>query len=58
MDVHDNLIGGTWSSGAGAADNINPSNTDDVVGRYARADAADADAAISAAAPFSISIAF
>jgi len=50
MEIHGNLIGGNWISGAGAADNINPSNTDDVVGRYARAEAADVDAAITAAA--------
>ena len=50
MDVHGNLIDGNWISGAGAADNINPSNTNDVVGRYARAEAADVDAAITAAA--------
>ena len=50
MDVHDNLIGGAWSPGAGATENINPSNTDDVVGRYARAEAGDVDAAVGAAA--------
>ena len=49
MDVHDNLIGGAWSPGAGATDNINPSNTNDVVGRYARAEAGDVETAVGAA---------
>ena len=47
--MHKNFIGGEWVDGADAADNINPSDTRDVVGRYARADAAQARAAIAAA---------
>jgi acyl-CoA reductase-like NAD-dependent aldehyde dehydrogenase len=47
-DLHRNLIGGEWVDGE-AIDNINPSNTGDVVGRYARASAADAQSAIAAA---------
>jgi aldehyde dehydrogenase (NAD+) len=47
--VQRNLIGGQWVEGATATDNINPSNTNDVVGRYAAASRADADAAIKAA---------
>ena len=48
MTVHQNLIAGEWV-GSNAVGNINPSNTDDVVGEYARATAEDATAAIAAA---------
>ena len=41
---------GLTSPGADANRNVNPSNLDDVVGEYARADAAQAQAAIAAAA--------
>ena len=37
--MHANLIGGAWVDGADVARNVNPSNTADVVGEYARADA-------------------
>jgi len=47
--MNKNFIGGEWIDGADAADNVNPSDTRDVVGRYARADAAQARAAIAAA---------
>lgn len=43
------LIGGEWVAGATVARNINPSNTDDVVGEYAYADQRLADEAIAAA---------
>jgi aldehyde dehydrogenase (NAD+) len=48
MTIHQNLIGGTWT-GADAIENINPSDTSDVIGLYARADASDVSAAIAAA---------
>ncbi|MGX1100918.1 aldehyde dehydrogenase family protein [Amorphus sp. MBR-141] len=48
MGLHENLIGGAWVGGE-AVPNVNPSNTDDVVGDYARGTAADADAAVAAA---------
>ncbi|RVH27251.1 aldehyde dehydrogenase family protein, partial [Sinorhizobium meliloti] len=48
MTLHQNLIAGEWVGGDGVA-NINPSNTDDVVGEYGRASAEDAKAAIAAA---------
>lgn len=48
MTIHQNLIDGTWT-GADAIENINPSDTSDVVGLYARADASDVNAAIAAA---------
>ncbi len=48
-DVHPNLIAGSWVKGGDVTRNINPSNTDDVVGDYARASASDTGAAIAAA---------
>lgn len=44
-----NLINGEWVEGARTSRNINPSDTRDVVGEYAQADAAQAQAAIGAA---------
>ena len=48
MTLHQNLIAGEWVGGDGVA-NVNPSNTNDIVGEYARASAEDANAAIAAA---------
>lgn len=48
MTLHANLIDGEWIKGEAIA-NINPSNTNDVVGDYARASTADAEQAIAAA---------
>ncbi|MCF3638891.1 aldehyde dehydrogenase family protein [Rhizobium sp. TRM95111] len=48
MTIHQNLIAGEWV-GSDAVKNINPSNTNDVVGEYARASADDAKNAIAAA---------
>jgi aldehyde dehydrogenase (NAD+) len=45
-----NYIDGAWVDGASTSANINPSNTDDVIGHYAQADAQQADLAIAAAA--------
>jgi alpha-ketoglutaric semialdehyde dehydrogenase len=47
--MHDNYINGEWTQGARASRNINPSDTRDVVGEYAQADAAQTGAAIAAA---------
>ncbi len=44
-----NLIGGEWRGGASARPNVNPSNIDDVVDRYAEASASDVGDAIAAA---------
>jgi acyl-CoA reductase-like NAD-dependent aldehyde dehydrogenase len=44
-----NYIGGTWVPAVAAAPNINPSNLNDVIADYARAQPAEADAAIAAA---------
>ncbi len=46
-DLHKNLIDGEWVGGE-AVPNINPSNTDEVVGHYARATADDVQRAIAA----------
>jgi aldehyde dehydrogenase (NAD+) len=44
-----NLINGEWVAGARTSRNINPSDTRDLVGEYAQADAAQAREAIAAA---------
>ena len=44
-----NYIGGEWVAGADWAPNRNPSDLQDVIGEYAQADAAQANAAIAAA---------
>ena len=48
-ELHRNLIAGDWVEGEGETENINPSNTEEVVGTYARASKADTDRAIAAA---------
>ncbi|MBB5042604.1 aldehyde dehydrogenase family protein [Shinella fusca] len=48
MTIHQNLIAGEWV-GADGVKNINPSNTNDVIGEYARASVEDTKAAIAAA---------
>ena len=48
MELHANLIDGDWVEGE-AVPNVNPANTAEVVGHYARATAADAERAIAAA---------
>src|SRR6266849_3892962 len=47
--VFGNFINGAWAEGAGEYANTNPSDTRDVVGRYARASEAQAREAIGAA---------
>jgi aldehyde dehydrogenase (NAD+) len=49
MNAHANFIGGRWTPGAEAAPNINPSDTRDVIGEFARGSASEALAAIDAA---------
>ena len=44
-----NFIGGEWLEGVNAADNINPSDTSDIIGEYAHASAAQTQQAIEAA---------
>ncbi len=48
-DIFRNYIGGEWVAGNTVSINRNPSDTNDVVGEYAQADAAQARAAIAAA---------
>ena len=45
-----NYINGAWVDGASSSANINPSNTADIIGHYAQADAQQAAMAIAAAA--------
>src|SRR3954469_6723280 len=49
MAVHQNYINGEWAKAPSGAPNVNPSNTADVVGEYARADEAQVRTAIAAA---------
>ncbi|MBZ0147132.1 MAG: aldehyde dehydrogenase family protein, partial [Pseudorhodoplanes sp.] len=50
MTIHaKNFIGGEWVEAKDYAQDLNPSNTKDVVGEYPRASAADAERAIAAA---------
>ena len=44
-----NFVGGAWVEGSGASRNVNPSNTNDVVGEYARASKAQTGEAVAAA---------
>ncbi|MCK1524412.1 aldehyde dehydrogenase family protein [Bradyrhizobium sp. 17] len=44
-----NFIGGEWVDGSAVTKNINPSDTNDVVGEYAKADKAQTEKAIAAA---------
>ncbi|MDI4632467.1 aldehyde dehydrogenase family protein [Pelomonas sp. V22] len=44
-----NYIAGQWLDGVAARPNINPSDTEDLIGHYAQADAAQAESAIAAA---------
>ncbi len=47
--IYKNYIDGEWLDGPDVNRDVNPSNTDDVVGEYARDDQAQARAAIAAA---------
>jgi aldehyde dehydrogenase (NAD+) len=49
MTQYKNFIGGEWVTGADVTQNINPSDTNDIVGEYAQADAAQTQEAIRAA---------
>src|ERR1700712_3064642 len=44
-----NYVAGEWVDGAGITRNVNPSNTNDIVGEYAKADKAQTVRAIEAA---------
>ena len=47
--IRKNFIAGSWTEGTDAVLDVNPSNLDDVVGEYARADAGQVERAIDAA---------
>jgi aldehyde dehydrogenase (NAD+) len=49
MTIHKNFIAGEWLAGGDETKNINPSNTDEVIGVYARASRENAETAIAAA---------
>ncbi len=49
METKANLIGGEWARTSGSRPNINPSNTNEIVGNYAEATAADVKDAAEAA---------
>ncbi|MBZ9772517.1 aldehyde dehydrogenase family protein [Mesorhizobium sp. CO1-1-8] len=49
MTVHQNFIAGNWSQTDAVVENINPSDTRDIVGHYASADRAAVESAIEAA---------
>jgi aldehyde dehydrogenase (NAD+) len=44
-----NYVAGEWAAGAGISRNVNPSNTKDIIGEYAKADSAQTLQAIAAA---------
>jgi alpha-ketoglutaric semialdehyde dehydrogenase len=50
MAVNENFIDGSWTAGSASTPNVNPSNTSDVIGEYARADREQVEAAVQAAA--------
>ena len=49
MTIKRNYVAGEWVEGAGVSRNVSPSDTNDLVGEYAQADAAQTEAAIEAA---------
>ncbi|AKS45157.1 aldehyde dehydrogenase (NAD+) [Octadecabacter temperatus] len=49
MNDHKNLIGGEWVEGVDVGVNLNPSNPQDIVGRYVRGGASSVDEAVLAA---------
>lgn len=49
MTVHANLIAGEWRESARTTENINPSDTSDVIGVYAQGTREDVDDAVAAA---------
>src|ERR1700730_14368507 len=48
-NAQQNYIGGTWVPAGATAPNVNPSNRNDVIANYARAQPAETEAAIAAA---------
>jgi hypothetical protein len=52
MGIHQNFIGGNWTEASTAALNVNPSNTRDIVGEYARGTRDDANRVVENALGF------
>ena len=50
MAKHTSLIGGEWTDFGNYQANVNPANTDDIIGEYSYADADGVDQAVAAAA--------
>lgn len=50
MTLHKNFIAGSWVEGSGVIRNVNPSDTNSLIGEYAAADHGSTNAAIDAAA--------
>ena len=48
-DLNKNYIAGEWVEGEGVSRDVNPSDTNDVVGLYAHASAAQVETAVAAA---------
>jgi len=48
-ELHQNYVAGEWVAGDSVSRNVNPSDTNDVVGLYAQANAAQVDAAVAGA---------
>lgn len=48
-DLRNNYIAGEWVEGASVTRNVNPSNTDDVIGEFTQVSAAQLDTAVNAA---------
>ena len=48
-EVHKNYIAGEWVAGDAVSRDVNPSNTNDIVGEYAYANAAQTETAVAAA---------
>jgi hypothetical protein len=51
MGIHENFIGGNWTEASTAAPNVNPSNTRDIVGEYARGTRDDGVSILAATDP-------
>ena len=47
--IHGHLIAGEWVGGSSAMDNVNPSDTNDIIGAFALGTATDVKNAIAAA---------
>ena len=50
MKQFDHYIDGSWAAGSSYRDNINPSDTADIIGQFAQADVKQTESAIDAAA--------